>query len=101
MATVLLAGCVAQRDPQFATAPRGLTCNSVKGNATTFGEAAARGFARQNAALEARDLRGDFVKAGFRRIRVAGNAVACHPYALTGVGSGIYNCVAAVRICGI
>ena len=63
--SMILAGCAAQRSPQFAAAPRGLTCNSVKGNATTFGEQAARGFARANAAREARDLRGDFVKAGF------------------------------------
>ena len=99
--SLVLAGCAAQRSPQFAAAPRGLTCNSVKGNATTFGEAAARGFARQNAAIEARDLRGDFVRAGFKRVRVAGNAVVCQPYALTGAGSGVYNCVAAVRVCGL
>jgi hypothetical protein len=100
-AVALVAGCSTPRMPEFGSAPRGLTCSAAKGHATTFGEQAARSFALANAVSEARDLKGDFVRTGFRRVSERGQNTVCEPYALTGTGSGIYRCTAAVRVCGL
>ena len=100
LATALVGACAKPPEPHVAAAPRGYSCSAARGHATTVGERAARAFALQSAAYEARDLKGDFIKAGFRSVRKAGEDVACQPWSLTGRASKVVFCVAAIRICG-
>lgn len=100
LASILAGACAKPPEPHVAAAPRGFSCSAARGHATTIGERAARAFALQAASYEARDLKGDFIRAGFKSVRKAGEDVACQPYSLSGKASNVVFCVAAIRICG-
>jgi hypothetical protein len=91
--------CTPLRTPDLGRADVGATCSVVTAHATSIGEATSRRYAETSLNNELRDLKGDYVSAQFRGVRVAGRGVVCQPYALTG-GSGVYHCQAAARVCG-
>jgi hypothetical protein len=97
----MLAGCASTHlEEQLRLADPGGSCENVTQDVTGRGLGPARAFAIRSVQAEAGELKGDFVRAGFRGIRQSAPAVACEPYALTGPHGGLYRCVARIRVCG-
>ncbi len=86
------------RPVPFARRPAAI-CESAQGEGTAFGGALARSHALQSARHQVAEVKGFLAVIGIRRTRVFPPRVACEPYALLPGNSGMYRCVAGIRVC--
>lgn len=93
---ILHGGCaVPSPDPSLSAAPE--SCEDIvsDGIASTLGEA--RWIAREGVRQQFADVRGNLLRAGFKRVRIVSSDVRCRPHSL---GLGLSTCTAAARACG-
>jgi hypothetical protein len=93
---LLCAGCAPVREPPLAPPPRGLICDKATSTVTNVGRATTSLYAQENLKHQVRDLRGDMVQAGVRRVRPVQMRTECRP---AGYGA-LTSCTAVVRLCG-
>lgn len=100
MAAVFLCGCATfdPHGPPGAKIAQGPTCAEASYHATLADGAAARGIAEAALLNQIKDLRGDMLTAGLRRLRTEHQATRCE--AIGAFGGAIY-CQATASVCGL
>jgi hypothetical protein len=93
-AAAIIGGCARTREPPPAR------CDYAVGSATAPGRGLAQQRALRDLSRQIPDTRGDLIGLGISRLRGTRPHLACRPYSVLSLPTGLTSCTASVRICG-